>query len=700
MSYISVQNVFFKYPHSNKNVLEDVSFVIEKGTYTAIVGLNGSGKSTLARLISGLETPDSGKIIVQDKVKIGLVFQSPKEQIISSVVHRDTAFGPQSYGLNKNEVELRTIECLNIVDMLEYAETSSSALSLGQTQKIALSGVLAIWPEVLILDEAVSFLDPESREEIYKFLRYWHKMGNTIIHITHDIDAVKEVDNVIGLKQGAVYYYGPKDAFLQDRNFYSEISPKQFSKKTVKFKDNETVLKVENVSFKYRKKQTIDDISFSINKGTLVALTGKSGEGKSTILELISGLLECESGTIYSLSKPSLVQQNSSDALFEKFAVDDVAFGLQNKGVSGSELLEKVKNAMNIANLPYEEFRDRQTFFLSGGEQRRLSIAGILALDSDIVLFDEPTAGLDTESVYKIMKLMKELTEQGKTVIFTTHKKEEAEAADSEIRIEKGKIVLDTVASDCDENNLPELEVTSSINLLNKLRESSFFLSGAERESGIKKLHPVLRIISFVIIFIFSLAVRPVWACLLMVAVSATYCVLANFSLKKYLSACIKIMPFLLFFSVFQMIFHPAIDGEFMFTTWKWFMITPSKLLFCFATMLRTLASIGAISAFFVSTPEYDLIDGLRVLLSPLNLIKIPVRYFLVIVEIIFRFIPLLIEESSSIIKTQIIRGGLGKASGKIGKIKAVLPLIVPLIIQTIRKSEALADSMTARGFK
>ncbi|NLC92719.1 MAG: ATP-binding cassette domain-containing protein, partial [Treponema sp.] len=137
MSYISVQNVFFKYPHSNKNVLEDVSFVIEKGTYTAIVGLNGSGKSTLARLISGLETPDSGKIIVQDKVKIGLVFQSPKEQIISSVVHRDTAFGPQSYGLNKNEVELRTIECLNIVDMLEYAETSSSALSLGQTQKIA-----------------------------------------------------------------------------------------------------------------------------------------------------------------------------------------------------------------------------------------------------------------------------------------------------------------------------------------------------------------------------------------------------------------------------------------------------------------------------------------------------------------------------------------------------------------------------------
>ncbi len=664
------------------------------------MGLNGSGKSTLARLISGLETPDSGTISLGEKARIGLVFQSPKEQIISSVVHRDTAFGPQSLGLDKNEVELRTIECLNIVDMLEYATSSSAALSLGQTQKIALSGVLATCPEVLILDEAVSFLDPESREDIYRFLRYWHKVGNTIIHITHDIDAVNEVDNVIGIKNGSVYFYGKKESFLQNKDYYSEITVKPFPARIEKKINQEEVLSFNKVSFKYREKQTIDNISFSISKGTLVALTGKSGEGKSTILELASGLLECESGEIFAAEKPSLVQQNSSAALFEKFAIDDVAYGPMNSGVAGDELLLKVQNAMNTANLPFDEFKNRQTFFLSGGEQRRLAIAGILALDSNIILFDEPTAGLDSDSTYKIMMMMKNLVENGKTVIFTTHKRTEAEAADREIRIKDGKIIFDSNQLELPKKDLPKLEPSSSIELINRLRNTSFFLSGADSSGILRKLHPVLRIVLFAIIFCISLCVRPIWACLLMLAVSIVYCLFSGFSLKKYLSSGIKILPFLLLFSIFQMIFHPAVEGEIMFTTWKWFKVTPSKIWFCLATMIRTEASIGAISAFFVSTPEYDLIDGMKIILAPLNLIKIPVRYFLVLIEIIFRFIPLLIEVALSIIKTQVIRGGLGKAKGKMNRIKAIIPLIVPLIIQTIKKSEALADSMTARGFK
>ena len=129
-------------------------------------------------------------------------------------------------------------------------------------------------------------------------------------------------------------------------------------------------------------------------------------------------------------------------------------------------------------------------------------------------------------------------------------------------------------------------------------------------------------------------------------------------------------------------------------------MVTPSKLLFCLAAIIRTIASLACISGFFVSTPEYDLMDGLNVLLTPLRLCRIPVRYLILIIEIIFRFIPLLVDEAVSILKTQAIRGGLGTVKGKLARIRAVVPLIVPLIIQSIKRSEALADAITMRCFK
>ena len=136
-------------------------------------------------------------------------------------------------------------------------------------------------------------------------------------------------------------------------------------------------------------------------------------------MELASGLLSAESGKIYAKSKPVLAQQNYNGALFEAFAADDVAFGPKNLGLKGKALVEKVKESMNIVGLPFDEFKDKQTFALSGGERRKLAIAGILALDSDIIMFDEPTAALDGPSKIKMMELFRQLANNGKTVIFT-----------------------------------------------------------------------------------------------------------------------------------------------------------------------------------------------------------------------------------------------------------------------------------------
>lgn len=338
MSLISVRNLKFKYASSKRNIVDDVSFVIGKGSYTAIVGYNGSGKSTLARIMCGLENPQSGEVEIEEGNKIGIVFQSPKNQLVSGIVSRDTSFGPQNLGLSPAEVELRTIESLNIVDMLDRAQDSTNALSLGQTQKIALSGVLALHPEILILDEAVSMLDPDSRKEVLEFIKYWHKCGNTIIQITHDMEVINDADNVIGMEDGKIFFYGTKNAFLENEENVFRINGNALpvvNKSEIKF-NSEIALAVKNLNFFYNKEEKehgVKNVSFNLHKGTLSALTGPSGAGKSTILELCSGLLrpENEDSIIYSNKKVLLAQQNAQSALFESFAADDVAFGPRDR---------------------------------------------------------------------------------------------------------------------------------------------------------------------------------------------------------------------------------------------------------------------------------------------------------------------------------------------------------------------------------
>lgn len=715
MSILRVDKLNFRYPHNKNRTLDNVSFGIEKGSYTVIVGTNGSGKSTLARLICGLIPLQEGEISIADNCKIGLVSQNPKDQLVSSILSRDTAFGPQNLGLNEAEVELRTIECLNIVDLLEKAQSSTSALSLGQTQKAALSGAIALWPEILILDEALAMLDPESRTSIFTFLKYWHKSGNTIIHITHDIDAINEADNVINLEKGQLVFYGTKNAFINNTELYSKIKGPQILKSQREFfkKDKkETSFEMKNISFSYsqdadNKSSSVRKISFQLEKGSLTALTGPSGAGKSTILELGSSLLQADSGEIFALSRPTITQQNAAASLFENFAEDDVAFGPINKNFHGKELISLVKNSMDKAFLPFDTFGKRQTFTLSGGEQRRLAIAGILALDSQIIFFDEPTAGLDGESRYKIMMMLSQLALEGKTVLFSTHKKDEALFSDREISIENGSIVYDSLDKKEEEllikdyNQLKKITTYESTKLINNVQKATEFISTNKKANKIiKNAAPLSKLLIFFLLFASALFSRSIFLCLGIFIINFIYALLCGSSGKKLFSTSMKIMPFLLLFAIFQMIFQPALPGEVHFTNWKYFLVTPSKLLFCFTTILRTYASIFCITGFFLSTPDYQLIEGLKKLLHPLTLIKIPVKYLILLIEILFRFIPLLIEEAKDILKTQTVRGGLGYKHKKMEKIKAIIPLIVPLIIQTIKKSMNLADAITMRCFK
>ena len=700
---ISVNSLSYKY--DGKSVLENISFLIKKGSYTALVGANGSGKSTLCRLICGLLDVQVGKIEKAEGMRVGLVFQSPKDQIVSSKVFRDTAFGPQNLGINAAEVEMRTIECLSVTDLLEKAEEPSNSLSLGQTQKLAMAGMLAVHPDILILDEALSMLDEEARSSIYDFLTEWHKKGNTIIHITHDIQAVQKAENVIGLDKGQLFYEGSSRAFLDNNVFVKRITGEALPENSRKNAGThgECAFSFENLCFSYTDKVQknekepakafINNLSFDLYKGSLTALTGPSGAGKSTLLELGAGLLKPAAGKVFCAQYPALAQQNCSAALFQAFAADDVAFGPKNEGLSGKTLLARVRSCMDMAGVPFAEYGERHSVELSGGEQRRLAIAGILAMDRDVLFFDEPTAGLDGNSRCNIMKMMKALAEQGKTVLFTTHHRDEASFADREIKIENGTIISDTAATVQDCTKPEPMNSYSSAQMLEGLKKASQSLSGSgwKTKCRLEKLPAAVRILVFLAMFTLSLIFRSIIPCSIMLVLSVIYCLLANFRFGRMLKTALTILPFLCFFAIFQIMFRPALPDEVCYTTWKYFMITPSKLWFCLNSILRTYAALFCVSAFFVSTPEYDLIDGLKKI--------IPSRNLILIMEIIFRFIPLLVDESAVIIKTQIIRGGLGKVKGKLARIRSVVPLIVPLIIRTVKRSEILADAIVMRCY-
>ena len=228
MALLQVENARFSYDKKTE-ALKGVSFSAEKGDYLAIIGHNGSGKSTLARLINGLLTPSGGTVTVDgissaDKEKcfelrkrVGVVFQNPDNGIIASIVEDDVAFGPENLGVPREEIKERIDFALKAVGMEEYRKSSPARLSGGQKQRVAIAGVLALKPEILVLDESTAMLDPKGRKEILAVVKKLNEeQGVTVISITHYMEEAAQARDVIVLSDGEIVMRGsPEEIFLK-----------------------------------------------------------------------------------------------------------------------------------------------------------------------------------------------------------------------------------------------------------------------------------------------------------------------------------------------------------------------------------------------------------------------------------------------------------------------------------------------------
>ena len=216
--FIRIENLVFEYVKGEDNTsvraIDDVSFVVEKGSFTAVIGQNGSGKSTLAKNINGLLTPTSGKVVVDGldtsdhdniwniRQRVAMVFQNPDNQIVSSIVEDDVAFVPENLGVDPVEIRRRVDEALVGVEMYDFRKKAPHMLSGGQKQRIAIAGAVAMEPECIVFDEPTAMLDPRGRSEVLSVIRKLNRRGITVLLITHFMDEAAQADKIIVMDKG------------------------------------------------------------------------------------------------------------------------------------------------------------------------------------------------------------------------------------------------------------------------------------------------------------------------------------------------------------------------------------------------------------------------------------------------------------------------------------------------------------------
>lgn len=458
-------------------------------------------------LIGGLDAMQEENIIPIRKM-VGMVFQNPDDQLIGSVVEEDVAFGAENIGVPHKELVKRVEDALAQVGL--SASMRIEELSGGGKQKVAIAGVLAMKPRCIVLDEATSMLDPKSRRDVLQLMKNLQKQGITIILITHLMEELLLADRIYVMHQGRLCMKGSREAiFAQSeklREFGLELPmtvqlahtlaqcgcvrtkelfsvpaiaerlykehPYAFLKdKTMESAGNAKKSKTlsqaivfQHVNLSYGKKPILTDVCCSIEKGSYTAIIGPSGAGKSTFLQMIPALISPTDGSIYVdglevtdtsaditalRKKIGFIFQYPEQQLFAKNVYEDVVFGPRNVGISEVEAEKRAYEAIQFVGLPQDVY-DLPMDKLSGGQKRRVALAGVIAMQPDYLILDEPLAGLDPVGKKKMLDILRALhRDAGITVVVVSHDADAVvEDAEQVLYLQDGKIVEQGVPAD------------------------------------------------------------------------------------------------------------------------------------------------------------------------------------------------------------------------------------------------------------
>ena len=521
MSVLEVNDFWWKYRSyvgvENPFTLKGLSFKVDKGEFFAIIGPSGAGKTTLCYALTGIipqvftvpygkerehikgeiklfgqtltkveavTDEKTGKVV--DKIvgmkqtapRVGLLIQDPENQFLRMDLLHEIAFGMELLGLTKSEIDRRAKEALEIVGLGSLWPIADlvhpSELSGGQKQRAAIASFIALRPELLVLDEPMSDLDPEGKLSIIQAIdsiRNQYKI--TIIIVEHNPEVIqKYADKVLAINNGQTIAYGTmEEVYCQSKLFdenglyasdiarigwQSDLHYKGRIPFTVEeimqaFDDvkqqpsanveedpldekAEEIISVKDLDFTYEDgTQALRSVNFTIRKGEYVGLIGQNGAGKSTVSKIISGLYRKFRGEVkimgLNLRDKKVIEkipcyvgyvfQNPDNQIFMRKVYDEVAYGLKNLRMPQQEVDQRVKEALKSVGLLAKI--DEDPMFLGKGEKRRLTVASILAMNPKIMIVDEPTTGQDFRMSEDIMNLLEELNKAGTTILAITH---------------------------------------------------------------------------------------------------------------------------------------------------------------------------------------------------------------------------------------------------------------------------------------
>ncbi len=483
---LDVRHLTYRYRTREEYALRDITFSAQRGELILVAGASGCGKTTLMRTINGLIPRSykggqlSGEIRILGKdpsalrladisQMVGTVLQDPERQIVGAYVLNDVAFGLENLAVPRREMLDRVERVLNYLGISHLRDRETHALSGGEKQKVAVADTLVMEPEVLVLDEPLANLDPASVDEALRLIRQLVDSGKTVLLIEHRVEDVLSIhpDKALFLDRGEAVYFGDVDGFFDVVNPLDVKLPAHVAVRRMRSvevppppprrerrPDAAPLVVMENVSFGYvPEREVLHDVNLAIYPGDVIAILGPNGAGKTTLVRHLIGLEKPNRGRVRVRGRDTrdlsvaqvahtvgFVFQNPAHMLFAPTVWEELAFGPRNLGFDEARIRRNVERSLDVVDL--HDFADRSPLALSYGQQRRVGIGAILAMESNILVMDEPTAGQDYRHYTQFMDAIVQMPFEA--ILFITHDLDLAvRYANRVILVADGHIVAD-----------------------------------------------------------------------------------------------------------------------------------------------------------------------------------------------------------------------------------------------------------------
>ena len=555
---ISIEDLTFAYQGNEQPTLKNIQGQIEEGTFVVVMGHEGAGKSTLCYSFNALVPKFfrgryQGRVLIKGEevarhqvaemsLWVGLVLQDFEAQLFSTNVELEMAFGPENHSLPRSEIEGRIHRYLTFVGLEKFRHREPASLSGGQKQRLAIGSVLALEPNILVMDEPTTDLDPLGCREVLSIAKSIREEGRLLLIVDHDPETAVTADQVWLMHHGHMVSQGRPSEILSDgvtmescgvkplpmlelfqsmswpgspltvetaidliqKHHLTQCRERKFETVSSEHTPRSSILMAEELRYTYPTYpiEALRGINLSIKEGEFIAILGQNGSGKTTLAKHFNGLFKPTSGRMLVQNKPTseyshrelarwvgYVFQNPDHQIFGRTVAEEVGFGLKMQGEPLKTIEKHAAEALEVVGL--QGYEQRVPFTLTKGERQRVAVASVLTAQPQVIVLDEPTTGLDDRHQRDMMEMLKRLNRYGHTIIIITHSMGVAtEYANRTIVMKEGRILSDgpTRAIFSDETRLTDASLCppSLVRLSNWLGTEALTVQQMVKELQIK----------------------------------------------------------------------------------------------------------------------------------------------------------------------------------------------------------------------